>query len=164
MKLQLRLHPNNILTKQCKKIENFNKRHTALAGSMHFHMLKWKGIGLAAPQIGYDISIITINTTSYENGKKLTLFNPEIIESSLNNSSMKEGCLSYPNTYLDIDRPETVVVKYIDSDFKEQISEFSGITARAIQHEIDHLNGITMDTVYETQAKNKKASTGSSST
>lgn len=152
MKLQLRLLPNGILKKVCRPVQNPNNRHLALAGAMHYHMMKWGGIGLSAPQVGQDIRIITINTTSYGGGKKLTMINPEIINTE-ETVSFNEGCLSLPGKFLAIDRPDKIRVKYIDNTFTEQVQDFDGITSRTIQHEIDHLNGITMDVVYDSQSK-----------
>lgn len=144
MKLQLRLHPNGILRQKCKAISEVNQRHRKLAASMHTHMKKWNGIGLSAPQVGRDISIIVINTMTEDlNGKRLTMYNPEIL-SEYNPVLMKEGCLSFPNEYYDIERASKVVVKYIDGSNTEHIETFEGLTARAIIHEIDHLHGKLM--------------------
>jgi peptide deformylase len=107
---------------------------------MHWYMLEWKGVGLAAPQVGRDIRMFVINTMVEVGGKKRTIINPEIIEAG-DNISMKEGCLSFPEKFLELDRPSTIVLKYTDEDGIEKTEEFEGLTARAILHELDHLNG-----------------------
>jgi peptide deformylase len=144
VKLQLRIYPNNILRTKCKPIKEVTDRHRRLAGAMHFNMKQWNGVGLAAPQVGRDINLIVINTVGHDDaGRKLTMYNPEIIfEGEAVN--MQEGCLSFPNKFYSIERPGTVVVKYIDGQNNEQTEEFFGLTARAIIHEIDHLLGKVM--------------------
>lgn len=142
MKLQLRLYPNKILDRKCKTIENLNKRHQALAGAMHFHMKQWGGIGLAAPQVGKDIRMLVINTVGHcDDGRKLTMYNPELVSYNAE-VMMREGCLSFPEQFYEISRPSEITVKYINKSFEEKEEEFKGLTARAILHEIDHLDGI----------------------
>jgi peptide deformylase len=75
------------------------------------------------------------------------MINPEIVEFSQNTCMMDEGCLSLPETFLPITRAESVKVKYRDMRGKPHIENYSGLTARIILHEIDHLDGITMDTL-----------------
>ncbi len=69
--------------------------------------------------------------------------NPEIIEKSKEISAFKEGCLSFPKIRADIERPSEIKLKYLDFKGEEKIEDFSGIEATCLQHEIDHLNGIT---------------------
>lgn len=143
MKLQLRVHPNNILRQKCREVSRVTPRHKKLAASMHMHMKQWKGYGLAAPQVGRDINLIVVNTMgSGEGERKLTMYNPVIIKRSNNIVEFNEGCLSFPDKFIQIERPETVRVAYIGSDGEKMIETFTNLTARVIQHEIDHLRGI----------------------
>ena len=99
---------------------------------------KKKGIGLAAPQIGILKKIILAKIS----GKNTVMINPEIIEFSLEEKNMEEGCLSIPGFFAQVFRPIEIKVKFRDENFTEKIINLSGINARVVQHEIDHLNGI----------------------
>lgn len=104
------------------------------------------GVGLAAPQVGQSVRIFVLDTTSAEDeepgGIKRAFINPEIIEKFGDSWVMNEGCLSVPEIREDVLRPESVRMKYRDDDFVEHEETFSGFTARVIQHEYDHLEGI----------------------
>jgi len=103
------------------------------------------GVGLAANQIGYDKSILLVDVRQieeYANTQPLIMINPEIILESDNKLEMQEGCLSIPDLYEYVLRPERVEVRYWNLNEKEIIKEFDGYIARVIQHEIDHLDGI----------------------
>jgi len=96
------------------------------------------GIGLAAPQIGHPIRLVIINTKE----GPLALANPEIIKKSLVKEVAEEGCLSVPNVWGPVKRYKSVVCTYLDinGDAKKLLG--SGLMARAIQHELDHLDGL----------------------
>ncbi len=112
------------------------------------------GIGLAAVQVGVlkRILVMDVNQDSkYDNeennnnisGNPFYVVNPQIIKSSKETSVLYEGCLSFPEIRADVTRPKKVTVKYLDYYGKEQILEADGLLATCVQHEIDHLNGIT---------------------
>jgi peptide deformylase len=101
------------------------------------------GIGLAAPQVGWEMNffIMEINTTPY------CVINPVIVDYSPFDCTFTEGCLSFPNVRKSIKRPEGIIVSYEDQ-FGEFITlSLKDIAARCFQHEFDHLNGITFDTL-----------------
>ena len=105
------------------------------------------GVGLAAPQVGQSIRVFILDTIIDDEdeeptGIKRAFINPEIIEKYGEEWSMNEGCLSVPEIREDVFRPESVRVKYQDEKFVEHEESFSGFTARVIQHEYDHLEGI----------------------
>lgn len=103
------------------------------------------GVGLAANQIGYDKSIILIDVRQieeYANTSPLIMINPEIISESDTKVEIQEGCLSIPDLYETVLRPEMIQVRFWDLNQKEIISDYDGYIARVIQHEIDHLDGI----------------------
>lgn len=106
------------------------------------------GIGLAAPQIGIHKRVILITLYQKVAGEKepreklLVLINPEIVSFSLETVVMEEGCLSLPDYYADVERPEKIVVEFLDMQGKKQRLALDGLHAREVQHEIDHLDGI----------------------
>lgn len=127
-----------ILYRPTKRIENFDKKIKKLARDMEKTLLGIDGLGLAAPQVGRSLAICAI-----KNGKKVDILcNPEVAKKSEEKDKMEEGCLSFPNVFLDIIRPITITVTYQDLDGHKQKINAAGILARAMQHEIDHLNGI----------------------
>ena len=101
------------------------------------------GIGLAAVQIG-DLRRLVVVDIAKEDSPKTPLFlvNPEIVWSSEERSIYEEGCLSIPDYYEEVERPERVRVRFLDRDGKPQEIEADGILATVIQHEIDHLDGV----------------------
>ena len=109
---------------------------------------KSKGIGLAAPQIGILKRAFVIDTSPFSEDRDLVskyqqiFINPQIITQSANKTSYEEGCLSIPDIYADILRPEKITVRYFDLNFNQIEEELDGIKARIFQHEYDHLKGI----------------------
>ena len=104
------------------------------------------GVGLAVPHVGLLVRIFVLDTTSVQDdhdpGIKRAFINPEIIEKFGDEWVMNEGCLSVPEIREDVIRPESVKIKYRDEYFVEHEETYSGFTARVIQHEYDHLEGI----------------------
>lgn len=100
-------------------------------------MYSHQGIGLAAPQVGILKKVVIVDI-----GEGLiSMINPEIL-TGLGEDFMEEGCLSLPDTGINIKRKQSIFVRYIDRNEKEKECELNGLTARVIQHEIDHLNGV----------------------
>jgi len=131
-----------ILRKKCKPVEDF-KKLSGLIDDMFDTMYEENGIGLAANQVGVDLNLFIIDISDIEEeGESIHVFiNGEIIEGS-GESWFEEGCLSIPDVRLDVKRPETITFKYQDESGHEHTKEISGLLARAIQHEVDHLNGV----------------------
>ena len=106
-----------------------------------------EGVGLAAPQIGKNIRLFIVDCTPWgEDDPKLADFkrvfiNPEIYESSEETSLFEEGCLSLPGLHENVRRPVTIRMRYLDENFVEHDDEFTGMPARVIQHEYDHIEG-----------------------
>jgi peptide deformylase len=106
-------------------------------------MYRANGIGLAAPQVGVLKRVIVVDISGpEERAQPMRLADPEIVWSSEDSCSGEEGCLSLPDQYADVIRPERVRVRYRDQDDQEQEVEASGLLAKCIQHEIDHLEGV----------------------
>ena len=135
--------PHPVLRKKSLNLKNIEKEDLIIANEMMEIMINAPGVGLAANQIGVLKKIVTINIQDEENkiDKKYILFNPKIISYSKDTEIMEEGCLSLPKQYAEIERPKKINLEYL-SDKKKLIKrEVSGIEARVLQHEIDHLSG-----------------------
>lgn len=103
------------------------------------------GVGLAAPQIGVNKRIIAVSLLrdgDDENYRTIAMINPEILEHTEEMESDNEGCLSVPGENGDVDRWKRIKVSYIDSSLRPQSMLLSGLAARIVQHEVDHLDGI----------------------
>lgn len=139
--LKIVLNPNEILRKISKPFPA-NKIKTPeiqkLIKDMIITMIQKDGVGLAAPQIGKNIRIITINTKD----GPICLINPEIIEKSWIKELGEEGCLSVPGFFGDVRRHKKIKCQFLDTGANKTTIEAEGLMARVIQHESDHLDGI----------------------
>ncbi|HHX54573.1 MAG TPA: peptide deformylase [Clostridiales bacterium] len=126
-----------VLRKTSRPIDKITDRIRLLAADMIETMHEADGAGLAAPQVGVLRRMVVIET---EDEITYVMINPEIIERCGRQRNV-EGCLSVPGEWGVTDRPETVTVKYTDLDGKEQTLSGSELLARAICHELDHLDG-----------------------
>jgi len=97
------------------------------------------GVGLSANQVGLNIKMFVMGAGD----KFFSIFNPEVIETSIETVSEDEGCLSFPGLYLKVNRPSRVIARYRNAKGEEKIEEFSGLTARIFLHEYDHMEGKT---------------------
>ena len=134
----LREDGDEVLRKVCKPVEVMTERLSTLIDDMFETMYEANGVGLAAPQVGVLRRIVVIDVMD---DNPLVLVNPEIIEKD-GEQIGPEGCLSLPGLQGDVARPEHVVCKALDRDMKEITVEGEGLLARAICHELDHLDGI----------------------
>ena len=140
-----------ILRKKCNAVTDYEKLGS-LIDDMFDTMYEENGLGLAANQVGVDLNLFIIDISTIEENEKTHVFiNGEIVESS-GESWFEEGCLSIPDVRLNVKRPETIKFRFEDLSREEHIEEFDGLMARAIQHEMDHLNGIfIVDRVSQTE-------------
>jgi len=138
---------NPILKKEAEEIhegENINE----LIQDMFTTMDNASGVGLAAPQINKGIRLFVIDSTlmldekDEEKGIRRVFINPIILDEYGDNYSFEEGCLSIPDIRAEIIRPEKLTLEYFDENWNLKEEEFLGMTARVIQHEYDHLEGI----------------------
>ena len=119
-----------------------------LISDMWETMEEANGVGLAAPQIGKSIRLFIIGSAPMypegeeDKGVKQVFINAEIIEEAGKECSYSEGCLSIPDISGDVDRPEEITIVYQDENFEEHTTTFTGMNARVIQHEYDHIEGI----------------------
>ncbi len=144
-----------VLRKLGKSIDKDYPALESLLENMFETMYGAKGIGLAAPQIGLPIRIFIVDATPFKDDEELELeernflstfkqvfINAKIIDETGDEWVFNEGCLSIPNVREDVFRNETVKIEYLDEKFEKHTKEFSGIAARIIQHEYDHIQGI----------------------
>ena len=115
----------------------------ALAADMLDTMYDAPGVGLAAIQIGVPQRIIAMDVSKTETERApMVLINPEILWSSEEKRTYEEGCLSIPEYYEEVERPERVRFRYMDLDGRTIERDAEGLMATCVQHEIDHLNGV----------------------
>jgi peptide deformylase len=136
-------HP--ILRRKLKPVPEITDEVVRLALDMFTTMKNADGIGLAANQVGKDLSMTVIDISGvegYENTRPLTLINPVVESSSDEEEPSEEGCLSLPELRADVVRPRGVQVRFFDLEMHEHLMEVDQLMARVMQHEIDHLNGI----------------------
>jgi len=131
------------LRQPAKRISKVNDEVRQLALQMLQTMYSLDGIGLAAPQVGVHKQLIVIDITPQEADKPpLVLINPEITVLPSKLVKFEEGCLSVPDVFMDVVRPDKIRVSYRDIDGKPQKLEVDGVLSRVIQHEMDHLDGV----------------------
>lgn len=141
-KLQLRYYPDEVLKQKTKKITRFDASVRKLAQDMLDTMYDSNGVGLAAPQIGVSKSIMVIDVAGEDEPRRPIVFcNPRIVEAEGELVGL-EGCLSFPDVFFEVRRANRIVVRFQDVTGKEKKIEAQGnLFCRAIQHEIDHLEG-----------------------
>lgn len=139
-----------ILRKKCVDITPEYPELETLLANMWETMYEASGIGLAAPQINKGIRLFLIDTTPFVDDEEETeevivkqaFINARIIEETGEEWVFNEGCLSIPDVREDVSRKSTVKIEYMDENFKKHTTTFDGLTARVIQHEYDHIDGI----------------------
>jgi len=142
-KLTLYEYPHPILKQKAQKVDVFDKQIQALLDDMLEMMYKCNGCGLAAPQVGISKRIVVIDIAKEdEEPDPLYMVNPEIVWRSEEKEVCEEGCLSVPGMRAEVERPAEVKVKYIDYNGEEKELSAQDFLAVAVQHELDHLDGI----------------------
>lgn len=141
-KLQLVLYPSDTLNQKTKRITRFDSATRKLAQDMLDTMYANNGVGLAAPQVGVLKRMMVIDVAGEDEPRKPIVFiNPEIIDGS-GEMTGNEGCLSFPNVFFEVRRKSRIVVKFQNLSGKEQkLVAADNLLCRAIQHELDHLEG-----------------------
>ena len=134
--------PNDILTKKTKKIVKFDRNLAKLLDDMYETMLENDGIGIAAPQVGESVRVAIVDLGEGE--EPIELVNPEVLQTEGSVIEI-EGCLSFPELYGEVERPFHVRVKAQERNGDWYELEAEDYEARAILHEIDHLDGILFD-------------------
>tara|TARA_Y100001970_G_scaffold153514_1_gene187925 strand:- start:3965 stop:4489 length:525 start_codon:yes stop_codon:yes gene_type:complete len=135
--------PNKTLRQISKPVEKVGKEEQKLMDDMLETMYDANGIGLAAIQIGEPLRVIVLDISKNEEKKNPMFFvNPVIKKKNIELSTYEEGCLSVPNQFAEIDRPNNCEVEYLDYYGEKKILKADGLLATCIQHEMDHLEGI----------------------
>lgn len=153
MKLPIVAYGDPILRKKAEEIDEDYPNLKALIADMFDTMKSARGVGLAAPQVGVAIRLFVIDASPFaeddedEPGDpsladfKKVFINPIIVEESGEKWAFNEGCLSIPDITEEVLRKPNIVINYLDEDFEEQEVALSGLAARIIQHEYDHIEG-----------------------
>lgn len=147
--LEVLAYPNPFLRRAAKPVEVFDDRLRALVADMEDTMADRDGIGLAATQVGVDQRILILDPFAFEGeagrGKpNVVVINPEVVWQSEETIVAEEGCLSFPGVYIPVERPARVRIRARDVNGEPFEIEGEGLGARAILHEIDHLEGVVM--------------------
>lgn len=142
---------SEILRKKCAEISSDYPSLDSLLFDMWETMYAASGVGLAAPQINKAIRLFLIDTSPFfednqnhfqDNPVKKVFINARIIDEDGEPCLFNEGCLSIPEIREDVNRNPILTIEYFDENFKKHIDTFSGLTARVIQHEYDHIEGV----------------------
>ena len=141
--MELVYAPADILKEPTINVDEDMDNIVKYGKEMYDLMMKSHGVGLAAPQVGINKSFFIMG--SRESYTVIT--NPKVIETSDNLIKMQEGCLSFPDLWLQVLRPDNVTVEYLNTNGKMVTEKLEGMVSRIFQHETDHLNGITYDTL-----------------
>jgi peptide deformylase len=135
--------PNKLLRQISEPVKKVGDEERKLMDDMLETMYAAPGIGLAAVQIGIPKRIIVMDISRNENQKEPMYFvNPIIENKNSEKATYEEGCLSVPDQFAEIERPNTCEVEYLDYNGKKQLLKANGLLATCIQHEMDHLEGI----------------------
>ncbi len=140
----VRKEGDEILRKKSKDVEVIDDKIKELIKDMIDTMHKYDGVGLAAVQVGILKKIIVIDL--YDEKPILKLINPVILKTK-GEQEVEEGCLSFPNKYVKVKRPEEVTIEALNENGKKIKITGTGLLAQAICHEMDHLNGIVLTDV-----------------
>jgi len=132
---------NSQLSTQCQTADFTQPMdNLRLAQNLFQLMIRENGIGLAANQVGLSVRLFVM----YVDREAFHCFNPEIVETSAETITIAEGCLSFPGETCEVERYAKIRARFANARGHYQEREFTGIAARCFQHELDHLNGITM--------------------
>jgi peptide deformylase len=142
-------YPNPFLRTRAEPVETFDDALRTIVADMEETMSDRDGIGLAATQVGLGIRLLILSPYAFEreegDGKpNYVIINPEVLWESEEREVGEEGCLSFPGVYISVERPLRVRVGAVDQHGRQFEVEGEGLGARALLHEIDHLNGVVM--------------------
>jgi len=141
--MKILTHPHPILKYKCKPVARINQELRDIVAKMFETMYAASGVGLAANQVGLPLQLFVINPSDNQEDKtqEYVFINPVIIKKN-GNACDNEGCLSFPDTFSDVIRSETIEVEALSLSGDVQVFKWKDRPARIVQHEMDHLNGI----------------------
>jgi peptide deformylase len=136
-------YPDPILRRGGQDIEVVDDALRATAGDMLHTMYNYRGVGLAAPQVGLDLNLLVLNQEGDQDkpDEELVMLNPKILSRKTLEFG-EEGCLSFPGIYAEVERHKTIRVAYRDLEGVDQEVKFEDFLARIVLHEMDHLQGV----------------------
>ncbi len=141
---EIKILGDPVLRKPSEVVEELDDGVRTLVNDLFETMYHAEGIGLAAPQVGVLERVLVVDLGAVDEGGvgAVALVNPRVVESSRQKAKASEGCLSIPDMEEIVERPDTVTVEGLQPDGEHVTMEVSGLLSRALQHEIDHLDGI----------------------
>ncbi|MFT7464971.1 MAG: peptide deformylase [Pseudohongiellaceae bacterium] len=145
MELQLRLYPDPVLLKAAAPIEVFDEALAEKVARMWEIMYESKGVGLAAPQVGWSAQLFIQNPTGdkEDDSESQVIINPKITK-RWGKSRDSEGCLSFPEIFVDVQRSAGIHLTWQDVAGEPHEEDLTGFAARVVQHEMDHLTGVLL--------------------
>ena len=142
-KLDIRIAPDPVLKRKADPVTTVDSGIRTLMDDMLETMYDAPGIGLAAPQVGVLKRVVVLDIADKdEPPDPMRLINPELVWTSAEARTHQEGCLSLPEQYADVTRPERCRIRYLDADGVSHELDAEGMLATCLQHELDHLDGI----------------------
>lgn len=154
-RLKLTFDPDPLLRQKNRDITLPADAETcALIDQMIFACKKFKGIGLAAPQIGRNLNLAVINLEPYDL-PAFAIINPKILKTSPETEGVEEGCLSIPDIFGVVERAAKIKVQFFQKEGKKIVMDLDGLAARVFQHEIDHLNQILIKDKWDPKTAHK---------
>jgi peptide deformylase len=145
MSMQLRLYPDPVLLRAAAPVTAFDAGLAARLEEMFSVMYEEQGVGLAAPQVGWDARVLVLNPSGSrqdEAGARVVI-NPRVLK-RWGKSSAEEGCLSFPDIFVEVERAAGVRLRWQDERGAEHEEDWNEFPARVVQHEMDHLDGVTL--------------------
>jgi peptide deformylase len=136
-------YPDPVLRRGGQTVEIFDQRLADIAAEMLEAMYQYRGVGLAAPQVGLEISLLVLNPSGEdgERAQEMALVNPRVTARKTLEWG-EEGCLSFPGIYAEVERHQQITITYQDLEGGEQTLAATDFLARVILHEMDHLEGV----------------------
>lgn len=147
--LEVLAYPNEFLRKRAQPVTVFDDDLRRIVRDMEETMAAEEGVGLAATQVGLDLQLLIVHPSAFREGAadheaNVVVINPEIAWQSEETILAEEGCLSFPDVFIPVERPAKVRIRALDLAGNPFELEGDGFGARALLHEIDHLRGVVM--------------------
>ncbi|MCX6356994.1 MAG: peptide deformylase [Candidatus Aureabacteria bacterium] len=142
MRLEIRLFGDEVLRQKAVGVVKITPEIKALVENMFETMYFHQGLGLAGPQVGVPLRI-TVMDILQEGTGRIAMINPAILDTGPC-ETMEEGCLSFPEVVVPVERAATITVEFTTPGGKRKSARMSGVAAQAVQHEIDHLDGVLL--------------------
>lgn len=145
MPLSLHLYPDPVLLRTAAPVTAFDRELAARVAEMFTLMYEEKGVGLAAPQVGWDARLLVLNPSGSredESGARVVV-NPRVLK-RWGRIAAEEGCLSFPEIFVEVERPTGVRLCWQDAAGAAHEEDWNEFPARVVQHEMDHLDGVTL--------------------